>query len=307
MVLTGLLSDLRRLHGWRLTLWHGDHRWREGSGADAAALQAWVRQQGLDCLVEQAASPPRGEEKARQWRYERLASAARRLGCQHVVTGHTATDRAETVLLNLARGSHRRGLASLRERRPLQLSGGGDPGAGEREGDLWLCRPLLIFCRSDTARLRRQLGLPVWLDPSNEDPAFRRNRVRAEVLPVLEALHPGAVRRISAQAERLAEEQDQTEDLLDLALETLKAETASPAAALERRRLTALRPADQRRLLQRWLVKQAGRGAEAETLELLSSRLPTDRGPGRLCLPGGWQLRWDSFTLALLPPPVPDG
>jgi tRNA(Ile)-lysidine synthase len=301
MALAALLRDLHRLHHWRLTLWHGDHRWRQGSAADAAALLRWAEGQGLPCLVEQAPEPPRGEAAARQWRYGRLARAARRLGCRHVVTGHTATDRAETVLLNLARGSHRRGLGSLRAHRPLVLPG--ERGVGE----LWLCRPLLIFCRSDTARLCRTLALPVWLDPSNEDPAFRRNRVRAEVLPVLEELHPGAGRRISAQAERLAEDQDQTDDLLDLALAALAAGGEGAGGSLDRRRLAAQRPANQRRLLQRWLERRLGSGLEAESLEQLASRLRPDQGPGRLCLPDGWQLRWDSFTLSLLPPTVSDG
>jgi tRNA(Ile)-lysidine synthetase-like protein len=112
MAMTGLLADLRRLHGWSLTLWHGDHGWRPESGRQAGELAAWAASEGLPLVLERAQPAPPCEDQARQWRYRRLAELAALRGISHVVTGHTATDRAETVLLNLARGSHRR-----RERR----------------------------------------------------------------------------------------------------------------------------------------------------------------------------------------------
>ena len=73
-------------------------------------------------------------------------------------------------------------------------------------GTIELVRPLLAFCRSETAQLCQELDLPIWLDPSNSDPRFSRNRVRHEVLPVLEALHPGASTRISQLSERISQE-----------------------------------------------------------------------------------------------------
>ena len=97
--------------------------------------------------------------------------AASRSGASHVVTGHTASDRAETLLLQLARGSHRRGLASLRPQRPLTAA-------------LTLVRPLLLFTRAETSQIHAQLGLPLWPDASNADPRYSRNRLREEVLPV---------------------------------------------------------------------------------------------------------------------------
>lgn len=125
MALTALLADLRRLHHWRLELWHGDHGWRAESAQQAGELQAWAKSQRLPFLLERAATAPASEAAGRQWRYACLRRQAEPRGCSHVVTGHTASDRAETLLLNLARGSHRRGLASLRPVRPL---------TGEKDG-----------------------------------------------------------------------------------------------------------------------------------------------------------------------------
>jgi tRNA(Ile)-lysidine synthase len=294
MALTALLQDLRPLHRWHLQLWHGDHGWRPEAARQGGELADWAAGEGLPLLLERADPVPAGEAAARQWRYRRLAEAAARLHCSHVVTGHTATDRAETVLLNLARGSHLRGLASLGASRPLAQRSP-EPGTPKPAEPLWLVRPLLVFDRDDTGRICRQRGLPVWDDSSNEDRRFARNRLRAEVIPVLEALHPGAGRRISTQAERLEQQLETETELLELALGALQPEGARNR--LQRKRLGSLTAASQRRLLHHWLRGWLGREPGARTLETLVSRLRWGGEPGRLDLPGGWQLHWDRSTL----------
>ena len=317
MAMTGLLADLRRLHGWSLTLWHGDHGWRPESGRQATELAAWAAGEGLPLVLERAQPAPPSEDQARQWRYRRLAELAALRGISHVVTGHTATDRAETVLFNLARGSHRRGLASLRPSRPLHNDPGGSP---------QLVRPLLHFCRDDTARICRSRGLPIWLDSSNDDRRYGRNRLRAEVLPVLEALYPGAQRRMSLQAERLAQEDDQHQQLVALAIKALAIgaldlgvldrrasdrgaldtgdfdQQGPVAAALDRRRLTRLAEANQRALVQHWLRQQGPGELAATALETLLAGLAPEQGPGQMTLAAGWRLSWDRCTLQLIPP-----
>lgn len=291
MALLGLLRDLQPLHHWQLALWHGNHGWHGAASGQAAGLSSWAEAEGLSLRCDRAEPVPANEEQARQWRYSCLQQQADALGCSHVVTAHTATDRAETLLMHLARGSHRRGLGSLRAMRPLA-------------GGVVLVRPLLPFTRADTARICREMELPLWIDPSNDDPSFTRNRVRAEILPVLEALHPGATLRIAATAERMAQEEERTEELLDLALLALSvpAEQQTGAVSLARRPLVDLQPTIQRQLLQQWLRQHWGRPLEARPLELLLARLPLDRGPGRHDLAQGWHLRWDGCSLHLIPP-----
>jgi len=231
-----------------------------------------------------------GEAQARAWRYQRLLLQAREQGCSHVVCGHTASDRAETLLLHLARGSHRRGLASLRPQRALGSSG------------VQLSRPLLIFSRSDTARICQALQLPIWLDPSNDDLRYSRNRVRQAVLPELEALHPGAARRLSATAERLAREHDAQQDWLTIALHWL----AAGPGGLDRIRLTGLQRINQTAVLELWLSTQLGCSIAANQLDGLVERLQQGREPGRCDLAAGWQLRWDRSKLVLVPPEPAD-
>jgi tRNA(Ile)-lysidine synthase len=298
MALTALLLDLRRLHHWSLQLWHGDHRWRPESSQQAREIAAWASGQGLELQLAswewqstdqppqaQWQQQPRSEASARAWRYAGLVECAQQRGCGHVVTGHTASDRAETLLLHLARGSDRRGLASLQERRPLA------------EG-IQLVRPLLIFSREETARICQALQLPIWLDSSNAELRFSRNRVRSAVLPVLEELHPGATRRIGGTAARMAADLQGEQELLDLALQPL-----SPGPrSLWRQPLIGLEAANQRRLLHHWVARNSGQVLAATVLDKLLHRLAHYRGPGQVDLPGDWRFIWDKNILQIHPP-----
>ena len=295
MALLALLLGLQRLHGWRLHVWHGDHRWRPEAAHQAQQLASWCRARGLSLTIEAREQPVAGasintEAQARAWRYERLEAQAQAKDCSHVVCGHTASDRAETLLLHLARGSHRRGLASLRPQRALGSSG------------VQLSRPLLIFSRSDTARICQALQLPIWLDPSNDDLRYSRNRLRQAVLPELEALHPGAARRLSATAERLAREHDAQQDWLTIALHWL----AADAGGLDRIRLAGLQRVNQTAVLELWLSTQLGCSIAASQLDGLVERLQQGREPGRCDLAAGWQLHWDRCKLVLVPPEPAD-
>lgn len=284
MALLQLLRDLNRLHDWELHLWHGDHGWHAGAATSARSLAAWVAATGGSLLIDRAdprADGTLGEAGARRWRYETLLQRSRELGCSHVVTGHTASDRAETLLLNLARGSHRRGLASLRPSRPL----------GERS----LARPLLIFSRRETLEITEAWNLPIWLDPSNDDRSLERNRLRRDVMPILDHLHPGVEQRLAGLAERLADEEDGVAELSDLALASL----LHPDGSLQRSRLASLGIANRRRLLQTWLQRFGGLTLKASALNSLLARLSERGSCGSMDLTGVWRLHWRGDALIL--------
>jgi tRNA(Ile)-lysidine synthase len=147
--------------GCRVTAVHVDHRLRPGSAAEAAIVAAAAARFGAGFLSEtiDVAEGPNLEARAREARYAVLPD--------DVMTGHTADDQAETMLLNLMRGASSTGLAAMRP--------------GPR-------RPILALRRSSTAGLCHALEVVVVDDPSNRDPAFLRNRVRHELLPAMNAL-----------------------------------------------------------------------------------------------------------------------
>jgi tRNA(Ile)-lysidine synthase TilS/MesJ len=148
------------------------------------------------------------EAAAREWRYAELANMAAQAGCTAVVTGHTLNDRAETLLLNLARGAGTAGLTALSWSRPLMCPG--SEGSNSQRQDranstddsssrssssrsdsrgqqaVRLVRPLLLVTREQTGRYCEEQGLQVWEDSTNSDPnTGKRNRVRMELLPLL--------------------------------------------------------------------------------------------------------------------------
>jgi tRNA(Ile)-lysidine synthase len=178
-----------------VTVAHLDHALRPDSAADAAFVADAARDLGLPCelrRVDVAVEARRDgrsiEDAARQARYRFLEELAPHDAL--IATAHTADDAAETVLLNLVRGS---GLAGAR-------------GIPARRGRI--VRPLLGERRATLRALLDEAGIGYRLDPSNDDPVHLRNRVRAELVPLLEALRPGAVDRIGDFA-RLAGQDDE--------------------------------------------------------------------------------------------------
>ncbi|HEX2575228.1 MAG TPA: tRNA lysidine(34) synthetase TilS [Aquihabitans sp.] len=144
--------------GCRVTAVHVDHGLRDGSAGEAAVVGAAAEAVGARwrSTAVEVAPGPNLEERARQARYAALPA--------DVLTGHTADDRAETMVLHLLRGAGPAGMAGIRRSAR---------------------RPLLDLRRHETEALCAALGLAVVDDPSNRDPRFRRNRVRHEVLPLL--------------------------------------------------------------------------------------------------------------------------
>lgn len=145
-------------------------------------------------LFDAANDPPAcSESAARAWRYAALARMARENGFDAVVTGHTRTDLAETVLFNLSHGAGSEGLSSMAWERKLC------------EGVV-LVRPMLDVSREETQKFCEDGELKVWQDVYNEDRKYARNRIRADVMPVLkEALH-GRVEEALARTAHLLRE-----------------------------------------------------------------------------------------------------
>ena len=125
------------------------------------------------------------EETARDMRYAFLRQAAREAGATLIATAHTADDNSETILFHLARGAGLRGLTGIAPMR----------------GDL--IRPLLSTRRREVEEYLRYYGLPWREDSSNADDAYARNRIRHQVVPVLEELFPGFSARLAGCAGRL--------------------------------------------------------------------------------------------------------
>jgi tRNA(Ile)-lysidine synthase len=186
---------------------HVNYGLRSEADADEEHCRALCARLGVPLAVERAAREAREDGAAagnlqawaRDVRLGHGARAARAAGAL-LATGHTATDQAETVLYRLAASPGRRALLGMAPREGL------------------LVRPLLGVTREDTAEHCRARGLAWREDASNADPAFARNRVRAELLPILRGLHPSAERNLVRTAELLRDEAEVLDGLVATAL-----------------------------------------------------------------------------------------
>ena len=248
-----------------------DHGLQDGSDVVAERAAEQARALGLDPVrVVRVAVAADGspEAAAREARYDALAAVAAETRAVAVLLGHTLDDQAETVLLGLARGS---GSASLQGMSPVS--------------GLYR-RPLLGIRRSTTVRVCADAELEAWADPHNDDPAYTRVRVRANVLPVLEAeLGPGVAEALARTAEQLREDEDAFATMIDEVAEELAehidAGIAVPVAAL------VANPAALRQRIIRFVVaSEFGVSlSRAHTLEI--ARLVTEwHGQGPIDVPG---------------------
>ena len=235
--------------GLDVTAVHVDHGIRPGSGDDAAvvAAAAAAAGAGFACETVQVAPGPNLEARARSARYGVLPAGA--------LLGHTADDRAETVLLNLLRGAGLRGVAAMppQQRRPL-------------------------------------------LDESNLDPALRRNRVRHDVLPLLDEVFE---RDVTPLLCRHADLTGEAAEALDAATADLDPTDGAALAAAPR--------ALARWALRRWITE--GRGATGgderypPDLAAVDRVLAVARGEARAADVGcGWRVRRRAGRLRLEPP-----
>lgn len=192
LALCDAMDLLREEMGFALAVGHVDHGLRPDSAADADRVASFARSRGLPCFVVRVHVARRAslEEAAREARLAALREMAAGWGATRIALGHTATDRAETLLLFLARGAGRKGLASME---PLAAGG--------------IVRPLCEVTREEARAYARARALPFADDPMNEEPAFARNRVRSEVLPALRRLNPRADLALAAAAQDLALEE----------------------------------------------------------------------------------------------------
>ncbi len=143
------------------------------------------------------------EAAARALRYEALGDMARESGARSVLVAHNANDQAETLLLNLLRGTGIGGLCGMLLRRPLK-----DITGRTRDARISLFRPLLAFSRPEIAAYAKSQRLRFFEDTSNRSLIHRRNWVRLKLIPLMERVQPRIVQNLAllssyAQSHRL--------------------------------------------------------------------------------------------------------
>ncbi len=286
MCLLHLLRALSQREDFRLEAAHFNHRLRPAAGRDEAFVRETCARWGIPLtlgggdVAAYAKEAGKGlEDAGRTLRYAFLEKTAAERGCGRIATAHHREDNAETVLLHLLRGSGLRGL------------GGIPPVRGS------IIRPLLEVSREEIDAYVSRHALPYVEDETNAHPAYLRNRVRHELLPLLEELSPGAAGRIAHTAALLREDGA----YLDQAAEALLPPGEEDGSTLPPPLLQAPPPLARR--LVRLAAKRLGGSLTAAQTETL---LSLESGKYQ-SLPGGLAARRDKAGLhlerAAAPPP----
>jgi tRNA(Ile)-lysidine synthase len=186
---------------YRFVIGHVDHGLRKSSRADAAFVRrlanrlGWpFRESRINVMAHRKRTRQGIEEAARELRYDALARMASLSHCAAVVTGHSADDQAETILMNFLRGAGPTGMSGIPPVRPLSRR-------------LRLLRPMLAVTRTEVVSYVKKNRLTSRLDPTNRSDRFTRNRIRRHLLPELEKQYPGLKARLSQMADVFREDQ----------------------------------------------------------------------------------------------------
>ena len=289
MCLLHYLHRLGREQGFTVAAAHLDHHMRPTAARDVAIVTDFCRENGIPLRtgvtpVYEKAEAWRltVEEAGRRARYEFLAAAATELHADKIATAHHQNDQAETVLLNLLRGTGPAGLAGIPPVRDNFI------------------RPLLNTPRREIEDYVAEHGIPYGDDETNFDLHYARNRLRRSLWPMLEEINPQATAHIAAAAAILRQE--------DAYLDGLAAAWLPPEGAeMDRQTLLSAPEALQGRLL-RQLIDRSGGGKKDVSASHLRSLLALCRSGGTLPLPGGVTAVCRGDTLRLVPaaPSLPE-
>lgn len=274
MALLWAMYLLRDTLGIQVSAAHFNHRLR---GAESDRDEAFVRDfcRGyripLTCGSAQVCAGKKGlEAAARDARYDFLQQLPGK-----IATAHTANDNAETLLMHLVRGTGLRGL------------GGISPVRGN------LIRPMLTITRSEVLEFLGEYSIPYVCDSSNDTQQFLRNRIRHDVMPLLERENPSLAQNLSATALRLRLD----EQALD------SAAVPTPRVDALRKMDSAVRSRTLGKLLKNWGVREP----EAEHIALLEQLVFSAKPSAQASFPWGVQVRrsYDCLEKVVPTPEIP--
>ncbi|WP_025209322.1 tRNA lysidine(34) synthetase TilS [Hippea sp. KM1] len=190
-----LLNALSKEYLLNLTVLHFNHKLREEADEEEAFVKELADSLGCpflkgECDVMAFSRQNRLslEDGARRKRYEFFCNARSRLNLDVIATGHTKDDVAETLLINLFRGSSTDGLSSLKPKRGFFI------------------RPILVFEKQEIVSFLKERNIPYKTDKSNSDTHFKRNMIRLKLMPILKQINPNIIDTLFRNSMIMAEE-----------------------------------------------------------------------------------------------------
>ncbi len=281
VVLLHLLQRIASCHRLVLHVAHLNHHIRPEADGDARFVEELCRRLNIRCHSESCDVPDLSKQEkislemaGRLARRRLLERVAAQTGAQLVALGHHHDDQVETLLLRLTRGTGISGLS----------------GMAVRSGIWW--RPLLCCRRQQLLDYAQRQSLTWREDASNQDPAFIRNRLRRQVIPLLEEINPQCGERLVTLSRQIAEEEGYWHEQVILHFPLILA-PYDDGLRLLRPQLLSFHPALRLRLLREAMRQVRGhlQGIEAVHLHAVEALLGGARSQAQLDLPACWVAR----------------
>jgi len=277
------MLELREELGIVLSVVHFNHKIRgHESDADAEFVRVLAKQYELEVHQDSGDVPAFAskhrlstEAAARRLRYDMFRNLLAKGTVEKIATAHTRDDQAETVLLRVLRGSGTRGLAGIHPM--LKLDRG------------TIIRPMLEIPRTEVESYLKSLDQPWREDATNADISYTRNRIRHELLPLLERDYNPNIRQVLAETAEAAREEDGW-------WEALIATLASPATEFDGEITTVHFDGETtdsvavRRRLLRWAAQRRGLQLDFQHVEQVLELIGKPNG-SEVELPRGWRAR----------------
>ena len=264
-----LLLDLSSKWHWQLAIAHCDHQWSTDAGIARRVAEVTDFWQ-IPFYLKVANNLKETEAAARRWRYQALVEIAEEIGFEYIVTGHTKSDRAETLLYNLIRGAGADGLAALDWKRPLTKT-------------IFLVRPILDVYRHETLAFCQQFDLPIWFDAVNNNHKYARNRIRSNLIPYLQQnFNPQVEKSLAQTAELLKSDVEYLETVASKLLQTVRENNK-----LNRQLLKDAPLSLRRRAIRQFLPLVMSKQANYEQIEEVIKLVDAPNKSRTSTLPGG--------------------
>jgi len=296
-----ILHKLREKLGIALHVAHLDHQLRGSeSEADARYVADLARQLDLPSTVErrdvqsyQSRQRLSLEEAAREVRYTFLAQVADTIGTNRVAVGHTVDDHIETILMHLIRGTGTRGLRGLQPLSRWQ----------HLDHSLTVIRPLLPISRQETENYCQQHRLMPRIDTSNLSLSHLRNRIRQQLMPLLQSYNPRVDEALLRAARIVTDDLSFLGEVVDRLWDKVAREQEN-TIILDKESFLELPPALQRHLLRTGIEKLLGNLIDIETRHIEEIMASLNKPAGKkISLPEGliFSIEYDKYLLGTNP------
>jgi len=234
-----ILNQLKDEYKLQLFAFHLNHQLRgKESDEDEKFVKQFCQKLKIPCQIKRAKVRKYAKQKklsleqaAREVRYQLLEQTRKRLRCDGIALGHNANDNAETVILNLVRGTGLTGLCGI-------------PPIRDR-----IIRPLLEIERDEIMQYLINNKLTYRVDKTNRNPKIPRNFIRTKIIPQLKKLNPRLIETISKLSNILRQEDSYLNGLTDNVIEQIRKERSKPGITLDNKLFLSYNLALRRRVL----------------------------------------------------------